>query len=174
MTHTWDGVTLERLLSTPRLWAVAQRFMPVSSIAVDWKIFGTGAPNQWVAVHRGHFFHLANRVKGGAKFDLVSLDKRIDALEALEAQRSDQSVLRLRGIWYNDKSGSYTWYVDWIVPENQPAPMSWQIEEMLESGTSQDDGQAHFFDVEVRRMKPYSDHFDIDHYSFYDRLPSYV
>lgn len=65
VTHIWDGVALERLLSTPRAWAVAQRFMPASTDASGWKIFGTGAPNRWVAVHRGQYFHLSNRVAGG-------------------------------------------------------------------------------------------------------------
>ena len=28
--HVWDGVELERILTSPRGWAVAQRFMPLS------------------------------------------------------------------------------------------------------------------------------------------------
>jgi hypothetical protein len=95
VTHIWDGVTVERLLASPRLWAVAQQFMPNSTNAAGWKIFGTKSPNQWVAVHRGQYFHLSNRVAGGDAFDLESLDRRIDELRSLE---SDGAKFRLRGI----------------------------------------------------------------------------
>lgn len=171
-THIWDGVTLERLLASPRSWAVAQRFMPLSSDATGWKIFGTESPNRWVAVHRGHYFHLSNRVAGGDNFDLASLDKRIDELEALE---SNGARFRLRGIWNDDAhGGGYVWYVDWMVPRDQPLPEARQVEEALTRGVTREDGQSHYFDIKVRPIEWHKDHFDLDHYEFYERLPSYV
>jgi hypothetical protein len=146
--------------------------MPVSSDAAGWKIFGTAAPNRWVAVHRGHFFHLSNRVGGGDNFDLGSLDKRIDELEALE---SDGMRFRLRGVWNDDAhGGGYVWYVDCMVPSDQPLPRSRDIEEALDNGVSREDGQFHFFKIKVRRIEWHRDHFDMDHYDFYERLPPYV
>src|SRR5687767_9665039 len=85
--HIWDGATLERLLAAQRMWSVAQQFMPESTNAAGWKIFGTEAPNRWVAVHRGHYFHLANRVGGGERFNLRALDRVID--EILSLDRAD-------------------------------------------------------------------------------------
>ena len=171
-THYWDGVTLERLLSTPRMWAVAQQFMPKSTDAAGWRIFGTESPNRWVAVHRGHYFHLSNRVRGRANFDLPTLDLRMDELEALE---TDGARYRLRGVWLDDaKGGGYIWYVDCMVAADQPLPRVEDIEEVLQSGTSREDGQFHSYEVEVRAIDFGRDHFDMDHYQYYDRLPSYV
>lgn len=56
----WDGVMLERLLSQPRQWAIAQRFMPKSCGA--WQVFATEAPNDFIAHYAGYVFHLTNRI----------------------------------------------------------------------------------------------------------------
>lgn len=171
-THYWDGVTLERMLSTPRMWAVAQQFMPVSTDAAGWRIFGTESPNRWVAVHRGHYFHLSNRVGGRASFDLAALDRRLDELEALE---TGGAQFRVRGVWVDDaKGGGYLWYVDCMVPDGQRLPRARDIEEVLRSGVSREDGQFHSFEVEVRSINYGRDHFDMDHYEYYERLPPYV
>jgi len=171
-THYWDGVTLERILSTPRMWAVAQQFMPKSTGASGWKIFATQSPHQWVAVHRGHYFHLSNRIGGNDAFDLPSLDRRMEELQALE---SEGGKFRLRGIWLDDaKGGGYTWYVDYMIPTGQKAPDPEEVEERLQSGMAREDHQYHSFQVVVRTIEWGRDHFDMDHYNFYRRLPSYV
>jgi hypothetical protein len=171
-THIWDGVTLERLLASARMWAVAQQFMPLSASATGWRIFGTKMPNRWVAVHRGHYFHLSNRVGGGDNFDLLSLDRRIAELEALQ---EGGIRFRLRGIWNDDATGGgYVWFVDCMVPIGQPLPDTRVIESSLQSGIAREDGQFHNFDVVVRRIEGHRDHFDMDHYVYYERLPSYV
>jgi hypothetical protein len=171
-THYWDGVTLERLLSTPRMWAIAQQFMPQSTNASGWRIFGTAMPNQWVAVHRGQHFHLSNRVGGNDAFDLESLDHRLDELAALE---SGEVRFRLRGVWLDDaKGGGYVWYVDCMVPAGESLPDPQDVEEQLRSGWSREDGQFHSIEIEIRTIDRGRDHFDMDHYDFYDRLPSYV
>lgn len=172
VTHVWDGVTLERLLSSPRAWAVAQRFMPSSTDAAGWKIFGTDVPNKWVAVHRGHYFHLSSRVAGGIKYDFESLDRRIDELDTLE---SDIRRFRIRGIWHNDAHGAgYLWYIDCMVPSGSCHPRISDLEDELLDGISCEDGQFHSFDIVIRETEWHRDHFDIDHYEFYRRLPSYV
>jgi hypothetical protein len=172
-THIWDGVTLERLLSTPRAWAVAQQFMPTSTDAAGWRIFGTESPNRWVAVHRGHYFRLSSRVAGGPNFDLQSFDKRIEELISLEPTVGVQ--FRIRGIWHDDAhGGGYVWYVDCMVPKGAPLPEAESIEKLLSSGVSREDGQFHTFRVMIRSIDWGSDHFDIDHYAYYDRLPPFV
>lgn len=171
-THYWDGSTLERILSSPSMWAIAQQFMPVSAQAAGWRIFGTTSPNQWVAVHRGQHFHLSNRIGGNDAFDLAALDRRLDELEALE---NEDRLLRVRGVWLDDaKGGGYVWYVDCMVPEQAEAPLASQIERALDTGRAREDGQFHTFEVEVRPITWHRDHFDMDHYRFYDRLPRFV
>jgi hypothetical protein len=172
-SHIWDGPTLERLLLQPRMWSLAQQFMPVSADAQGWKIFGTAEPNRWVAVHRGHYFHLSKRVGGGPDFDLASLDERLDDLSYLEKETGWR--LRLRGIWLDDaKGGGYDWYVDCLLPSGSVLPNATAVEARLRSGWAHNDGQFHHFIVEVRTLDFGSDHFDVDHYEFYSRLPPFV
>jgi Restriction endonuclease len=171
-THVWDGASLERLISQPDTWAVAQRFMPLSTDAAGWKVFGTVYPNQWVAVHRGQYFHLSSRVGGNARYDFESLDRRLDELARLEF---DGVRMRVRGVWLDDaKGGGYVWYVDCMVPPPTELPQPSQLEDTLRSGVSREDGQFHSFEIEVHRIDWQRDHFDMDHYQYYKRLPSYV
>lgn len=168
--HYWDGVVLERLLSTPPCWAIAQQFMPASTDS--WKIFATTSPNRWVAARRGYFFHLSSRTAGGMEYDLDSLDRRIDEIEAVATDLGVE--MRLRAVWHNDTHGhGYTWYVDCISPNGAALPRPDGVLERLNDGFTRDDYQPHSFDIEYYNAS-LSDHYDRDHYDRYDRLPDYV
>ena len=168
--HYWDGVALERLLSTPRCWAVAQQFMPTSTDS--WKVFATTSPNRWVASRRGYFFRLSSRTGGGMRYDLESLDRRIDEIEAVAESLGVD--IRLRAVWHNDTHGhGYVWYVDCISPHGATLPNPTDVLARLNDGEVRDDYQAHSFDVAYYNAS-LSDHYDRDHYDRYDRLPSYV
>jgi hypothetical protein len=173
VTHIWDGVTLERLLTSPRGWALAQQFMPVSAESHGWKVFGTGYPNKWVAVHRGHYFHLSNRVGSTVDFQLPTLSARLAEIEAIDLPQGHR--FRLRGVWLDDaKGGGYVWYIDYMCPHGQlPGDLD-AVRASLGEDITWEDGQLHTFDFHVQSYDPYSDHFDIDHYDYYERLPSYV
>src|SRR3954453_3905240 len=67
-THYWDGAFLERLLSAPAGWSIAQRFMPEST--AGWRVWGTEVPNRWIGNYRGHVTHIANRVGSSPDFTL--------------------------------------------------------------------------------------------------------
>ncbi len=170
VVHYWDGVVLERMLSTPRGWAIAQRFMPASTDA--WRIFATSSPNRWVAVHRGYYFHLSSRTAGGMRHDLESLEQRINEIEA--AATALGFDMRLRAVWHNDTHGhGYTWYVDCISPHGAALPNPDHVLGLLKNGITREDGQPHYFDIEHYNAS-LSDHYDRDHYQRYDRLPKYV
>ncbi|WP_109472773.1 restriction endonuclease [Ornithinimicrobium cavernae] len=171
--HVWDGVTLERLLTTPRGWAVAQQFMPVSSEAAGWKIFATDSPNQWRAAHRGFYFHLSARTAGGVRaYELESLDEHLDTIAAVAAIFDVR--IRLRAIWHNDtKGGGYVWFLDCFPPHGEAAPDAADMLNALGDGYAHGDGQFHSFEITPREVS-LSDHFDYDHYSFYDDLPGYI
>lgn len=168
--HYWDGVILERLLATPRGWAIAQQFMPRS--AQGWKIFARESPNMWVAAHRGYYFHLSSRTGGGMEYDLASLDRRIDEIE-LVAERFGLGI-RLRAIWHNDTKGhGYVWYLDCIAKLGDFPPTEGDLLTALRDGVSREDFQPHHFELNIFNQSV-SDHYDRDHYTFYARLPSYV
>lgn len=173
VTHIWDGVILERLLASPHGWAVAQRAMPRSAAEAGWKIFGTKDPHRWVAVHRGYYFHLSSRVASGGRFDLSTLDRRLDEIEQLGLPNTDQ--IRIRGVWLDDAhGGGYSWYLDYLLPRGASRPDLEMLLNRLKDGYAWLDGQFHSFQIELREVDAYSDHFDADHYRYYERLPSYL
>jgi len=71
----WDAIHIERLLSNPKMWALAQHFMPAS--AGDWKIYATTRPNEFVAHYKGYFINLSNRIGSWSEGHLESVAARI-------------------------------------------------------------------------------------------------
>lgn len=185
VTHVWDGVKLEQMLSTLKGWALAQHFLPLGTAAQGLKVFATNYPNRWIVVHRGYYIRVSNRIGSSLGFQLGSIDRFISRLEAISVP--SEHFLRLRGVWYNDKSGGFAWHVDYLVPtalfmddpESQPSVMASRevmqekVRARLGDGTANDDGQFYSVEVRVRECRPGSDHFDLDHYEYYADLPDW-
>jgi hypothetical protein len=112
----WDAVTIERLLSRPRQWAIAQRFFPVS--AGNWQIYATDRPNDFVAHYRGYVFHLSNRIGSSINHHLLSIEKRIAEIEVINRKFPKGQFTRPRAIYYDDKNGAFKWYVDFMYPND--------------------------------------------------------
>src|SRR5215218_507748 len=158
LTHVWDGVELERMLATPRGWAIAQQFMPVSAQAAGWRVFATESPNRFVGITRGYYIRMANRHGSGKNFLLESIDERLDAIDALDLPEGH--AVRPRGVFYDDKHGSFTWYLDYLMDRSWPpypghaperAHTIEQIAEMLGDGTvSYSDYQIDNFEITER------------------------
>jgi hypothetical protein len=165
----WDAVMLERLLSQPRQWAIAQRFMPAS--CGNWLIYATEAPNDFVAHYAGYVFHLTNRIGSRVAHHLPSIAARITELEAVQLPTSH--FIRPRAVWYNDKAGSYTWYIDYMRPDAEaPAISRAVLLDLLKDGWALDDGQIYNWDINFVRYLGWSDHYDEDHYDYYTRYLS--
>lgn len=163
----WDAVKLEQLLSTPRSWPIAQRFFPKSTSAGGWAVYGTERPNHWVAVYKGYYFHLTNRIGSTHEHHFESVSKRVAEIEAISLP--DRHFIRIRAVHYDDKNGAYSWYLDYMYPNDQrPAMGSTHIAHALGDGYALDDGQIYHFDVRLRSYFGYSDHYDPDHYDYYD------
>lgn len=160
---SWDAVQVERMLSTPRLWRLAQRFFPAS--ATGWDIYATERPNQWIANYRGYYFHLNNRIGSRADIHLERIAKTLDEIEAINLP--PEHFIRLRAVYFDDKHGDYQWYVDYMYPyESQPAFRREDLMETLHDGDTED-GQLYYFDVIMRPYHGASDHYDPDHYDYY-------
>jgi hypothetical protein len=168
----WDGVMLQRLLSQPRQWAIAQRFMPQS--CGDWQLYATEAPNNFVAHYKGYVFHLTNRIGSRVGHHLPSIARRIAELEALGFPEGH--FIRPRAVWHDDKNGGYTWYVDYMRPQNQkPAISRAKLADTLNDGWALEDGQLYDWDINFVKYFPSSDHYDQDHYDYYTRyLPNFL
>jgi hypothetical protein len=168
----WDGVEIERLLSHPRRWSLAQQFFPQS--AGGWKIYATEEPNDFVAHYRGYVFHITNRINSYAEMHLGSIEKRIDEIEAIDLPKGH--FIRPRCVWYNGKSPEYIWYVDYMRPiHEKPAVSRAKIKYLLKGGWALEDGQCYTWDVKMLEYHPHSDHFDEDHYDYYTRyIPNFL
>lgn len=163
----WDSVKIEQLLSTPQNWSLAQRFFPASAMAEGWQIYATDTPNQWVVIYRGYYFHLKNRIGSRHSYHLKSIKQRIADIEGVTLPA--KHFLRPRSVYYDDKNGGYEWYVDYMYPNAQRAITgSAQIADALGNGYALEDGQLYTFHVKLRSYLEHSDHYDPDHYEYYD------
>ena len=161
----WDGVTLERMLKTPRLWPIAQRFFPKS--AGSWQIFATDLPNKWIANFKGMYFYLANRI-GSARyqFSLESIEARLVELGGIALP--PKHFLRLRAVYYDDKNGGFTWFLDYLYPSGEtPALTEENFLKAMKNNRSREDGQFYEFDIIFKEYAEHSDHFDVDHDDYY-------
>jgi hypothetical protein len=159
----WDAVALERLVSTPTAYPLAQRFFPKS--ASRWQIFATDLPNRWVANYDGFYFHLSNRI-GSEPLHLTSVEGRVRELRAITLPRGHS--LRLRAVYRDDKNGCYTWFVDYMLPTtDQPGISQADLLDTMQNEYPWEDGQVYFFDFRLVRYSASSDHHDLDHYDYY-------
>lgn len=165
----WDGALIERELSTPQNWSIAQRFFPTSANESGWVISQTDIPNAWRVNYKGYYFHLANRIGSNASIHFESIVNRINEIEALRFP--DGHFLRIRAIHYNDKGAEYSWYLDYLYPtEELMHKLPDELGRNLGHGYVLDDGQSYNFDIQVYSYNGYSDHFDIDHYDYYEKF----
>lgn len=163
----WDSVKIEQLLTTAKYWNLAQRFFPVSANSNNWKIYATEKPNHWVANYKGYYFHLTNRIGSGSSGHLETIANRIQDIENIKFP--PKHFIRLRAVYYDDKNGGYTWYIDYMHPHNQEPVITVPIiKETLGHEDVLEDHQMHYFDVNIVQYLEHSDHYDPDHYDYYD------
>ncbi|MXI49489.1 hypothetical protein GRW89_23530 [Pseudomonas moraviensis] len=156
----WDSVELERRLKTAQQWNIAQRFFPRS--ASGWQIFASERPNHWTANYKGYYFHITNRIGSSCEMYLSNIVEKLDLLERFAFP--EKHFMRLRSVYFNDKGGTFMWYVDYMHPHDE-APIL--TDNKLEEALSEDWNDS--FDIKIRSYIEHSDHYDPDHYDFYDR-----
>jgi len=169
----WDAVKIEQVLSTPKLWRIAQRFFPVSSKNSTWEIYATESPNHYIANYRGYHFHLSNRIGSRVDYHFPNIDDRINEIESIKLPKDH--FIRIRAVYFDDKGGNYVWFLDYMHPHDQkPHTSSAAIAHVLGDGRALDNGQLYFYDVITRPYLQHSDHYDKDHYDYYSpHLKSY-
>lgn len=168
----WDAVHIERMLSVPSRWAIAQHFFPIS--AGEWMVYATDQPNDFVAHYKGYVFHLTNRIGSSSEGHLGSITARIADIEAIELP--PLHFIRPRCVYYDDKNGGYTWYIDYMHPHDaKPATTKAELQHILGDGWALEDGQCYSWDVKFVSYFTHSDHYDEDHYDYYTRyIPNFL
>lgn len=161
----WDAVKIEQVLSTPKMWTLAQRFFPISSKNSPWDIYATETPNHWIANHRGYHFYLFNRIGSTMEFHFTTIDYIIDMIQKI--QLPEKHFIRIRAIYFDDKHGNYSWYLDYMYPHSEePKVIPREIKYIL-GDEKIINGLFYSFDVISRTYSEYSDHYDKDHYDYY-------
>lgn len=169
----WDAAKIELMISTPKLWRIAQKFMPISSESKKLNVTATEYPNQWVVTYDGFYFFLRNRIGSDYNYYFNYIENIIEEIKSIPMENEDHFV-RIRSVYFDDKHFSCVFYLDYMYPNSDnPCISSAKIQEFLGDGYAKEDGRFYQFDV---RTIPYfkgSDHFDPDHYDYYVPYDSY-
>lgn len=172
ITRVWDGVDLEKKLSGPRYFSLGHLFFPHSFRQTPWKLFNRGLPNRWTAHYRTYFIHLSSRISGSYP-NLDECEFIISRLEMIKPTGEGEAI-RPRAIYFDDKHQTFTAFADYLVPHKHVpslTPKSFNIVVRDGQGLHTRDGGSWYttnWDIQLKRISPYSDHFDLDHYDFYD------
>ena len=167
----WDSVDIEKFLAEPRLFSLGHLFFPKSFASTPWKLYNSGSPNHWTAHYKSYFLVLSNRISGNHP-SLKVCEDIIARLETLPAGTEEQ--VRPRAVFYDDKHDSFEVFADYLVPHGkEPAQKPSDFERILRDGEGlHSKGDVSWFpthwDVRLRKVSLFSDHFDKDHYDYYD------
>jgi hypothetical protein len=168
----WDGVDLEKRLSEPRCFSLGHLFFPKSFAATPWKLYNTGAPNKWTAHFKTYFLILSSRISGRYP-DLTECEYIVSLLEQLKPKQ-EAELIRPRTIYFDDKHSDFTVFADYLVPhDTEPSLSPADFNTILRDGEGlHTDERGSWFatrwDIKLQRVHPHSDHFDLDHYDYYD------
>ncbi|HXK40346.1 MAG TPA: hypothetical protein VJ837_05965, partial [Candidatus Paceibacterota bacterium] len=174
VTAVWDGVDLEKRLAEPRCFALGHLFFPKSLLETPWKLYNSAGPNKWTAHYRTYFLYLSSRISGRHP-DLRECEFIVSLLEAVKPTGPHEAI-RPRAIYFDDKHQNFVVFADYLVPDDQKPTLSPKdLDVVLNDGDGlhNENGWMSYitrWDIQVRRTKPYSDHFDLDHYDFYNRF----
>lgn len=174
LTKFWDGVDIEKRMNEPRLFALGHIFFPKSFSSTPWRLYNRGAPNLWSAHYKDYFLHLNSRIAGSHP-GLKDCECIIAILEKISPTGEDE-VIRPRAIHFDDKHGNFTVFADYLVPHNQePSLKPSDFNAILRDGIAvhnlYGDSNGYpmiYWDIQVQRISPNSDHFHKDHYDYYN------
>lgn len=171
ITRIWDSVDIEKRIREPRSFALGHLFFPSSFAATPWRIYNDGSPNRWTANYKSYFLHLSSRISASYP-DLAECEYIFGRLESIRPNESYECI-RPRAVFYDDKHHDFTVYADYLVPHDQePSLKPSDFNAILDDGQGlHSDGLCMWhmtqWDIELRRIAPYSDHYNVDHYDFY-------
>lgn len=171
VTKVWDGVDIEKMIHEPRFFSLGHLFFPRSFATTPWKIYNRGAPNQWTGNYKEYFIHLSSRVAGSHP-QLKACEDIIAKLEQV-GPLGEYEFVRPRGIYFDDKHQQFYVFADYLVSRDRsPSLKPSDFEKILHDyeGLYSDGGGMWYitiWDIQLRLIVHYSDHFDRDHFDFY-------
>jgi len=158
-------VTLERMLTTPTTYFVAQQFFPQSLGKPEWRLYYSDRGGKWIANYRGHFFYLESRAGVDPPY-LRDIETIVSHIEQLVL--GDRESVRLRGVWHDTPNGAiYSVTADYLVPcahlpTVSPSDMASQLPEDCV------DGGWVTWNIKLQLTIPQSDYYSEDDPRYYD------
>ncbi|SPU44580.1 Uncharacterised protein [Brevundimonas diminuta] len=175
-TRFWDGIEIERRLDVPELFPLRHRFFPKSAAASSWRIYNTGSPSFWAANYNDYFLYLSSRIAHAfpALSKVEQIAARLDSIE-LPGMNWTRHILRLRGVYYDDKHEQFSIFVDYLYPKSGIADVVTPkaLNAVLETGMGlqhNELGMAYLAHWDVRYVEadPGSDRFHEDAKHYYE------
>jgi len=172
----WDGVELERRLSAPQTFALTHLFFPESSKATPWQVYATKSPSLWAANYKDYFLYLSSRTAHAfpSLRDVEEIVRRLEGVKLPEGTDWDHHYLRPRAVYFDNKHEHFTVFADYLFPDKREASALGpeQLNEVLRDGEGlYSDGSAEWYqtrwDVRYVPTNQSSDHFHLDHKSYY-------
>lgn len=173
----WDATKIDQILNSIDFFDIFQIFFPKSSNSSEIKIFATPSPNEWIFIYKGYYIMLQNRIMSSTlKWSHVEIKKIIAEINSIENKYfTKHELLMPRKIWYNGKSPEFIWHIDYIYDSSYLKNSSLSktpdgLKFLLEDGYIRSDGQIYFFEINPVPAFFGSDHFDKNHYEYYEAV----
>jgi hypothetical protein len=172
VTKVWDCVDIEKMIFQPQFFALGSLFFRESFRAIPWMVYNSGTPNKWTGNYKDYFIHLSSRV-AGTHPQLKACEDIIAKLEQI-GPLGENEYVRPRGIYFDDKHEQFYVFADYLIPRDKsPTLKPSNFDKILQDyhGLYSDDSSMWYitiWDIRLRIIIPYSDHFDVDHYDYYN------
>ena len=143
---------------------ITRTHLPSQIIAsdLDWDQFFS-AEMRTGSILGKHWIDVLNQ----AADDVIQLDMKT---QEVDQRFGPRHAIKIRHIWINDKSGSFTIKLDYL-HDNDVAPIYTEanIESLLNSGGVKYEGQSHYVEVRIEKAPFSSDYFSMLGDEFYQR-----
>lgn len=177
LTKIWDGIELEKRLTTPATFPLIHLFFPQSSKDYTWQIFNTNSPSFWAANYKEYFFYLGCRLTNSFPRlkDIEEIVKRLESIPLPPGETWRRHHLRLRAVYYDNKHEQYFVFADYLYPtgslQDVLAPKELNVYLKDGAGLYEDSSgmwNITFWDIEYIDCNQMSDSFELDHKKFYE------
>lgn len=184
MTKVWDGIEVEKRLSTPSTLSLIHQFFPRTSKSIGWRIYNTNSPSFWAANFKDYFIYLSSRTANTFPRlrDVETILQKLESIKlpqagkSIEAQWKKQYV-RPRAIYFDNKHEQFYVFADYLVPrdcEMGSILTPRNFNDILQDGQGLYHDESSmwyitFWDIKLEKSSPTSDHFHLDHKDYYER-----
>jgi len=183
-TKIWDGIELEKRLSTPSTFPLIYQFFPRTAKSIGWRIYNTNSPSFWAANFKDYFIYLSSRTANTFP-GLKDVETILDKLESIKLPQSGKGIeaqwkkqyVRPRAIYFDNKHEQFYVFADYLVPhdcdaDNILTPKDFDAVLQDGQGLYHDESSMWyitFWDIKIEKTTPTSDHFHLDHKDYYEK-----